>query len=116
MSECAVYTVASAEIADTLGTHYYNQLNAGNAINWNGNWIAYSNFSEKIYSYLINLIEIREMSESYMSAGNFKQPAETVNKAIENIKKCKGENGRGGLWLKYINDQLKFYDYSEIAS
>lgn len=92
MCEQASKTVAAAQTADIIAKVYRNHLDAGDAFfvadsNGNTMWVAYSDYSLKLYTQLLNVIAIRSISESEVSADEFKQNDTIKSSAQNNITK-----------------------------
>ena len=104
LSKAAAYTVAASQTSEILSKHYSNHLSAGDATDANGvsdKWVAYADYSEEIYSYLLNMTVMRKLSEYYMqtkkgdkdSNGNtidfyFNQPDSIGDTSRSNMNKC----------------------------
>ena len=124
LSKAAAYTVASAQTSDILSKHYLNHLNGGYATDGDGKlskWVAYSDFSADIYTYLLNIAVIRQCSENYMksnkgdkdSDGNeldyyFNQPQEVRDYCETNMHYCQE------MMNKYTGKLL--YYFSKVAN
>ena len=103
MAKSASITVANAQTAEILSKHYNNLLSGGYAVQSNDHWVAFAEFSEKIYVYLLNIAEIRKLSETAMMDKDFQQPDDIKNGCNNNIKICDDEK------IKYVDRLFQYY-------
>ncbi len=86
MSKNAAETVALAASADILAKNYSAHLNGGYAETYNEIWIAYADYSSKLYISMLNLIEMRRFAENKMDA--WQNDKAVSDACADNADKC----------------------------